>query len=1388
MGQRIDSTATTGWLTLGIKTTGTAHLSDSVAATARGNFVVNGAKLGSAGSIKLGNINLNVGTAQTLEHHVTQDAPQNGNITIGNVTVNAGVKAAISLSLANHASASNADVRDGNVTVGNVSMQAAASAFILAHIGNYANVLGGVSGNATVENVTVGNVSLFAGAGGTNALQIDDDAAGDNAADTTGLVKVGNVTAAAATKADVSIDILNNAATKAYDGSGKIPLASGSAGGISVGNISLAVGASGSADVKILDHGVTAGNQSVGNIDLHAATSAVAAASLTNEAATKVGNTTVGNTTVGNVTEAGAVGFFSIFNAALAGSKANHDPNGNATAGHVTVGNVSMSGVQNAFAATNAAEAYAVKGSAVANGVSTGNISLAAAGSSANAAVDELAYAVGAGAATAGNITVGNVSLTGNTGASLNIVNGADELGKGNAEAGNVTVGNVHLATSGSGFAGIFDSAAAAGGLANVGNLTVGNISADVGASGSAAIHVESQAIGEDAADATGLVKIGNVDVVGASDALLTVDVFNNAGTKGDTGSAAISAVAGMGKTGGVSVGNVTLAVGASGSGNLNILDHGITAGNLSVGKVNVTAAAGAHVKIIAANGNATAGNFSVSNAVADVRAGNLMVGNVSMKAAASASILAHIGNYAEILSGNATVGNVTVGNVSLQGLPGVITLFLSNDAFLGKYNGKGVPATGAGNVAGGNMTVGNVSLHGSAFVAGFNQVDAYGVGSATVGNIHVGNIAAVATGISGGAFFIDLARAASNGNATAGDVTIGNVSLTGSGNPFNYFSAYLQAFAVGAAGDAKEGNISAGNITLTHIASVNTGGTERFELSNNVIASKGNATAGNVTVGNISINPGVASGVGQASVEDRIILYNTVQARAGGLATAGNITVGNVTGPVGLSGEFSFLADNEDVGKNTANKTGLVKVGNVDVDGAAGARALIDIYNVASTKLYKSTHSIISAAAAGAGAGIPGGISVGNVALTAGASGSAQLNVKEYGGSAGNVAVGNVSLNAPSIALEVLNDADAANAGNLKVGNITLKGNDSITPVTAVNASNANFVIDAAKSGSAGSVNVGNVSLSAGAGQTNALEIADEALSAVGDVTLGNVSLAVHNTNADTAVAKAALELLGTGSSDGNIKIGDIAAAATGVTTRAALGTANMEASLSAHSAQGSVTIGNVLVSGGVVGGGGHTLDNLGNLTGWLHLSSGSHATITVGNINYSGYAGGGDADTILDVSRWVGAAAIIGAQGGSTIDDNAGQNIINVSDTTKADNLYFSTTQTAVTDANVSAGTANQSAMDEIIGFHSGDTIAFTHGTLLGDDGAIAQSGAESWATFLSSAATDIHAGYDAYAALVTDNSYVALNYDNKVVEIVEVKGVHTFTDSNHTLHWAS
>ena len=309
------------------------------------------------------------------------------------------------------------------------------------------------------------------------------------------------------------------------------------------------------------------------------------------------------------------------------------------------------------------------------------------------------------------------------------------------------------------------------------------------------------------------------------------------------------------GSAGSIKVGNINLNAGTAQTLDFHVTQDAPENGDITVGNVTVNAGVKAQVSLSVAN------HASASNA--DVRDGNVTVGNVSMHAAASAFILAHIGNYATVRSGNATVGNVTVGNVSLQGLQGVVTLYISNDAYLGQYLG-----TNAGNVAAGNMTVGNISVHGSAFVAGFNQVDTDGVGSATIGNINVGNIAAVANQKSGGAFFIDLARAVEKGNATAGNLTIGNVSLTGTGAALAYASMYLQGFAVGTGGNAAVGNIGSGNVTLTHNAGADPGGREFFELSNNVIADNGNATAGNVTVGNISINPGGASGVGQTGVE----------------------------------------------------------------------------------------------------------------------------------------------------------------------------------------------------------------------------------------------------------------------------------------------------------------------------------------------------------------------------------------------------------------------------------------------------------------------------------------------------------------------------------------
>ena len=871
--------------------------------------------------------------------------------------------------------------------------------------------------------------------------------------------------------------------------------------------------------------------------------------------------------------------------------------------------------------------------------------------------------------------------------------------------------------------------------MATAGNITIGNVTGPVGLSGELSFLADNEDVGDNAANKTGLVKVGNVAVSGVTRAQVLIDLYNLASTKlyknGDSILGRNAPGDGAGAAGGITIGSVALAAGASGSAQLNVKEYGGSVGNVAVGNVSLDAP----------------------------------------------SLALEVLNQAE--TGNA--GNVTVGNVTLAGndLAKAVSATSATHANFIKNVAK------SGSV--GSITVGKVSLN-----AGAGQTDALQIADEAVtnaGGVILGKVALAASRTGNVSLQVTNEAEATGGDASAGNVTVGNLSLSAaSGAKFyetGYFGEYTGHFgaravirnsadAQGSGHNATVGNISVGNVTPTHNADTvaHTGAGNYFDVGNFAQPKSGVATNGNVSVGNVTINPAGASGAGQSNGHNFVTISNIAFATSpDGGAKVGSVTMGNFAAHTGVSGLLNLYVFNGAGGELTGDSTGRVTVGNISIDGGTNAKMYVSVGNQA----IGGPHTA---------AGYAGGVTIGNVAMTGGKSSFAFMGDDNYGASAGTMKVGNVTLNAAYDRLALTDAAHLDNVANMSLGNVTLIGQEI---PDASNLDYRNYIDHYATAGSAGTLGIGNVSLSAAIGHTLQLSITNGAADKVGALTLGNVNLAVHNTNANAAVADALLDVHTTGTSGGDIKVGNVTVAATGVSTHAKLGAANMDASFSANSERGSVTVGNIKVSGGVVGTSDHPLDNLGNLTNWLHLSSGA-GRVTIGNINYSGYVGGGDADTILDVSRWAGARSIIGAQGGSTIDDNSGRNILNVSDTTKADDLYFSTTQAAVTDANVSAGTTIQSAMDEIVGFHSGDRIAFTHGTLLGGDGAIAQNGAESWAKFLSTAATDIHNGYDAYAALVSNNSYVALNSNNKVVEVVEVKGVHTFTDSNHMLHWAS
>jgi hypothetical protein len=791
------------------------------------------------------------------------------------------------------------------------------------------------------------------------------------------------------------------------------------------------------------------------------------------------------------------------------------------------------------------------------------------------------------------------------------------------------------------------------------------------------------------------------------------------------------------------------------------------TVGNVSLGNVNLNGASGANVELTVTNSAYVTGKGAAT-------AGSITIGTVSLTAATGAEASFFLYNSASADTGAAKVGDITVGDISLDGV-GDRSFSMSNYAYVQV----------AGAATAGNITLGNVAVNGGSSDSAYLYVSNYvstAKGAATVGNVTIGTIdsttgyyfsmtvtnyayasaggAAKAGDITVGAvnlvatttgsnylYFTNYAQAnGAGGNATVGNVTIGDVSMAVATST-NSLSVYNSAYAYGTATSrvATRGNTTIGNVTMNMLAA-DSGGTNSLYVSGNAYAQKGTATGGDLTVGDISIN---VPGITQVNANNSVTLYNYANVGVGA-ATVGDITVGNVSAKTGIQGYINFEVSNWASGSTSVN-AGTVTVGNVAMQASKSA----------------SMYMIVNNYAGGAGSGSAAGLTVGNVSLVGDATaGTVELSISQWAqaGDVGSVTVGDVNLSAFNLHFEMSNSG--ANVGNTKVGNVTLKGNETGSGYIYQSATLA-----------AGTVTVGNVSLTAGNAQAQNLNVSNYAGTTIGAMTLGNITLAMSSKDTGSgADAQFSAYTDGGKSTGGNITAGNITIGTSGITTKAALGQV-MTGYVSLTSVDGTVAVGNITVTGGVkdtVA----VVDNLATLSNWLTLDG---STVTVGNVDYSGYA----AASTIDVSGYAGAATISSSKGGSAITDNKATNDIVLSaNTTKADALYFLDAQTAVKDSG-GVVTAAQASLDSVVGFAAGDSLHIMDTATLvvegiaGDGDLIQNTPAQTYAQFLLNAEAQItSAGNSAYVATIDGNTYVAMNVAGKVGQIVEVAGTHTFT----------
>ena len=130
----------------------------------------------------------------------------------------------------------------------------------------------------------------------------------------------------------------------------------------------------------------------------------------------------------------------------------------------------------------------------------------------------------------------------------------------------------------------------------------------------------------------------------------------------------------------------------------------------------------------------------------------------------------------------------------------------------------------------------------------------------------------------------------------------------------------------------------------------------------------------------------------------------------------------------------------------------------------------------------------------------------------------------------------------------------------------------------------------------------------------------------------------------------------------------------------------------------------------------------------------------------------------------------------------------------------VYLLKAQTAVTDtgtAGVGGGTvsASQAAIDVITGWATGDKLSLWEDisnlpdAIDGNSAIVVEGIPTTFADFLTNAETQItQDNNSAYVAVIGGNTYIALNNNGKVAEIVEITGSHTFTYNAGVLVFAT
>lgn len=709
------------------------------------------------GDLTIGDIAMNAGTSGFANLTVTNDADQNGagtakagNLTVGDVSIIVGTSGSASLYLSNSATAATGAATVGNVLVGDVDVTLGSGASL--NDFSVFNSADSSKGNATAGNLTVGNVTVNGSGSASATIEFD------NTADAliSGNAKVGNVTVG-----DVSMTVTGSGDMNlfVYNFAGATK-GTATAGNLLIGNVHMAVGDSGSAyfsaeNTAFANTGAaTIGNSTVGDIDITAGVSSTASVEFFFSADSNKGAAKIGTVTIGDVDLTSGVNGTSYLEVSVHAQGTSGD-----FVGDVKVGTVTLYGSADAFVgyslsveADNGMVSDVTLGDAKLRVENGGNLSY-------SIEID--------GSEGIGDVQVGNVDLSWGSGATLDFFNLS--VSASNGDIGSFKVGNISIATEGLGAItnatgmSIFASG-------DIGDVGMGNISLVMAKS---ATFSQSWEVEADTGS-LGNISQGNISLVAATNADLRLSQTFSAEDE----------------IGNVAVGNVTL---SAAKGAVVSLYHEVfnsdDIGNIVYGNFSLTANgkdAVAYGFISAENddthdiGTVTAGTVNLTSKGEGANAsltlsftsadtiGPVKVGNITMEAqnTKTGTTAAELGLVIYDLGG---ASDLTLGDIKLTGNTGVTALWnplaiVSADFYVSSEDGISI---GNISVIGGNK-VGAVvmdnfgdlktllDLHAGASGITVGNIDYSGYKAASIIDVSTWKGAAVINASSGGSDISD--------------------------------------------------------------------------------------------------------------------------------------------------------------------------------------------------------------------------------------------------------------------------------------------------------------------------------------------------------------------------------------------------------------------------------------------------------------------------------------------------------------------------------------------------------------------------------------------------------------------------------------------------------